>query len=377
MKRIRLGMVGGGAGSFIGPVHRIAARIDDRYELVAAALSSDPTTARASGRAIGLAEDRIYADWAAMATAEAARPDGIEAVSITTPNHLHLPVARAFLAAGIHVICDKPLGLGAEDAHAFAAFARQAPARFFLTHNYAAYPLVRQARDMVADGRLGRLRVINMEYLQGWLADDHVSGKQAAWRADPARAGIGGALGDIGTHAYHLATFVTGLKADALSADLQSFGADRALDDNAHLHFRFPGGVAGAAWISQVAVGQECGLRLRLVGTEGMLEFFQEDPNRLHFWPKGAPQQVFTRGGPGVPQDTRVPAGHPEGYLEAFASLYRDIADVLAGDAAAAAAALDRVPGLDDGLEGMGFIAAAVASHAADGAWVRLQDHRP
>ncbi|OIP87876.1 MAG: oxidoreductase [Rhodobacterales bacterium CG2_30_65_12] len=372
MKRIRLGMVGGGAGAFIGPVHRIAARLDDRYTLVAAALSSNPERALASGRAIGLPDERIYADWAEMARAEAARPDGIEAVSITTPNHLHLPVARAFLAAGIHVICDKPLGLTLAQAREFAAFARTAPARFFLTHNYSAYPLVRQARDMVAEGKLGHLRIINMEYLQGWLSDDHVAGKQAEWRADPARAGLGGALGDIGTHAYHLANFVTGLRADRLSADLQSFGAERALDDNAHIHFRFPGGVAGSGWISQVAVGQECGLRLRVVGTAGMLEFFQEDPNRLLFWRKDEPLQVFTRGGPRATQDVRVPAGHPEGYLEAFASLYRDIADALAGDAAAAG----RVPSLDDGLEGMAFIAAAVASHAADGAWIALDEYR-
>ena len=372
MKRIRLGMVGGGAGALIGPVHRIAARIDDRFHLVAAALSSHPDTALESGRAIGLQEDRIYTDWAEMARTEAARPDGIEVVSITTPNHLHLPVARAFLAEGIHVICDKPLGLTMAEARDFAAFARTAPARFFLTHNYSAYPLVRQAREMVAEGKLGRLRVINMEYLQGWLSDDDVSGKQAEWRADPSFAGIGGAIGDIGTHAYHLATFVSGLKAEKLAADLQSFGAHRSLDDNAHVNFRFPGGVAGSAWISQVAVGQECGLRLRVVGTDGMLEFFQEDPNRLLFWRKDAPLQVFTRGGPGATQDVRVPSGHPEGYLEAFASLYRDVADALEGDDAAAAL----VPGLEDGLEGMALIAAAVASDEADGAWVAMQDYR-
>lgn len=365
-------MVGGGEGSLIGPVHRIAARLDDRYALLAGALSSTPDRARASGLAIGLPEDRIYADFRAMAAAEAARADGIEVVAIVTPNHLHLPAARAFMDRGIHVICDKPLAASADEAKAFARFAETVPARFFLTHNYSGYPMVRRMREMVAAGALGRLRVVNMDYLQGWLAPEHVSSKQAAWRADPAQAGAAGALGDIGTHAYHLATYVTGLRAEAVAADLQSFGAGRVLDDNAHLMVRFGGGVRGAAWISQVAAGIENGLRLRVVGTEGTLEFVQEEPDRLVWSRTGHPRTILTRGGPDGSGDVRVPAGHPEGFLEGFATLYRDIADALTGDGAAAA----RVPGLADGLEGMAFIGAAVASAAANGAWVPLDRHR-
>ena len=371
-RRIRLGMVGGGEGALIGPVHRIAARLDDRFELVAGALASTPERARESGRALGLPEDRIYPDFATMARAEAERADGIEAVSIVTPNHLHLAPARAFMDRGIHVICDKPLAADAAEARAFASVARDATARFFLTHNYSAYPMARRMREMIAEGAIGRLRVINMEYIQGWLAADDVDSKQARWRLDPAQAGAGGALGDIGTHAYHLASYVTGLRAEALAAELHAFGAGRRLDDNAHILFRFAEGVAGSAWISQVAAGQENGLRLRVVGSAGTLDFAQEEPNQLIWTRNDAPRQVLSRGWPGGSADTRVPAGHPEGYLEGFATLYRDIAEAISGDAAAAA----RVPGLADGLEGMAFIAAAIASHRADGRWTSLDDHR-
>ena len=371
-RKLRLGMVGGGQGAFIGPVHRIAARLDGRYELVAGALSSDPDRARASGREIGLDDERSYSDFCAMAEAEARRPDGIEVAAIVTPNHLHLPAARAFLERGIHVICDKPLATGLEEARDFATFAKGAGARFFLTHNYSGYPMVRHMREMIARGDLGKLRIINMEYVQGWLAADDVHSKQAEWRADPARAGAGGALGDIGTHAYHLATYVTGLRAEELSADLQSFGAGRVLDDNAHLRFRFGGGVAGSAWISQVAIGNENGLKLRVIGSEGALEFFQEAPNRLIYSRLGQPRKILTRGGPEGAQDVRIPAGHPEGFLEGFATLYRDIADAILGDHAAAA----RVPSLADGMEGMAFIAASVASHQAGGEWTDLDAFR-
>jgi predicted dehydrogenase len=371
-RRLRLGMVGGGLGAFIGPVHRIAARLDGRYRLVAGALSSDPDRARASGREIGLEDDRSYADFRAMAEAEAARPDGVEVAAIVTPNDIHLPAATAFLERGIHVICDKPLATGLEEARDFAAFAKGAGARFFLTHNYSGYPMVRLMREMIARGDLGRLRIINVEYVQDWLAADDVHSKQAEWRADPARAGAGGALGDIGTHAYHLATYVTGLRAEELSADLQSFGAGRVLDDNAHIRFRFVGGVVASAWISQVAIGNENGLRLRVIGTDGALEFFQEDPNRLIHSRLGKPRQIVTRGGPQGAQDVRVPAGHPEGFLEGFATLYRDIADAILGDSAAAA----RVPSLADGMEGMAFVAAAVASHHAGGEWTALDAFR-
>lgn len=370
--RVRLGMVGGGSGAFIGPVHRIAARIDDRFHLVAGALSSDPVRARASAGEIGLDPARSYDDFTEMARAEAARPDGIEAVAIVTPNNLHLPIARAFLEHGIHVICDKPLTTDLRAAQDFAAFAREAPAQFFLTHNYSGYPMVRLMREMVARGDLGALRLINVEYVQDWLARDDVASKQALWRADPAQAGAGGALGDIGTHAYHLVTFVTGLRAQEISAELSSFGTGRVLDDNAFLRFRFGDGVRGAAWVSQVAIGHENGLRLRVTGTRASLDFHQETPNRLVFSRLGEPQQILTRGGPQGAQDIRVPAGHPEGFLEGFATLYRDIASAIRGDPAARAL----VPSLDDGLEGMAFISGAVASHRANGTWVALNAFR-
>lgn len=371
-RRLRLGMVGGGQGAFIGPVHRIAARLDGRYQFVAGALSSDPDRARASGREIGLTDDRSYADFREMVEAEAARPDGIEVVAIVTPNHLHLPAAMAFLKRGIHVICDKPLATSLEEARDFAALAERARAQFFLTHNYSGYPMVRHMREMIARGDLGKLRIVNVEYVQDWLAADDVHSKQAEWRADPARAGAGGALGDIGTHAYHLATYVTGLRSEELSAELHSFGTRRVLDDNAHIRLRFNSGVAGSAWISQVAIGNENGLKLRVIGTSGALEFFQENPNRLTYSRLGRPPQVLTRGGPKVAQDVRVPAGHPEGFLEGFATLYSDIADAILGDGAAAA----RVPSLSDGMEGMAFVAAAVASHRAGGRWTALEAFR-
>ena len=258
-KRIRLGMVGGGTGAFIGCVHRIASRLDGDYELVAGALSSRPATARESGRNLGLAPDRIYTDYEVMARKEAARPDGIQAVSIVTPNHMHFGPARAFLEAGIHVICDKPLTSSIEDARALKAIKPANGAKFLLTHNYTGYPLIRQARQMVRDGMLGKIRVVQAEYPQDWLTNE-VSNKQADWRTDPKRSGAGGAIGDIGTHAYNLLRFVTGLRTSAVSADLQSFVKGRKLDDNVHVMLRFSGGARGMLWASQVAVGSENGL---------------------------------------------------------------------------------------------------------------------
>lgn len=363
MKPIRLGMVGGGSGAFIGAIHRIAARMDGHYQIVAGALSSDPERAAASAEQLGL--DRSYADFDEMARAEAAREDGIEAVSIVTPNHLHAAPAIAFLNAGIHVICDKPLAATPEQAEAMAEAARESRARFFLTHNYSALPLVREARALVAEGALGPVRLVQVEYLQGWLADE-VDNKQAEWRTDPARAGAG-ALGDIGTHAWQLAQFVTGHTPSHLSAEVSSIVPGRAIDDDARVSLRYASGAKGGLWASQVAVGQENGLSLRLFGTEAALEWRLQESERLVLTPKDGPAQILTRA-----QDRsascRTPPGHPEGYLEGFANLYSDIAAIIRGDTTD----LERVPGLMAGLSGMAFIAAAKASSARDGAWVEV-----
>lgn len=367
IKRIRLGMVGGGKDAFIGAVHRIAARIDDRYELVAGALSSTPEKSLSSGRLLGLAEDRIYADFNEMARIEATRPDGIEAVAIVTPNHLHFAACKAFLNKGIHVICDKPVTSSMEDALELEVLINKSRCHFLLTHNYTGYPMIREARRMVAAKDLGRIRIINMEYIQEWLAAGN-EGKQAEWRIDPSRAGAGGAIGDIGTHAYNLACFVTGLKAESLSADLHSFGEGRALDDNAHIMFRFENEAKGMLWVSQVAIGYENGVKLRIIGDKASLEFFQEDPNKMWFTPLGGPKQLLTRGGAGFRGEVRIPAGHPEGFLEAFATLYSDFADVLQY----CNETTKPIPGIEDGLSGLKFIFAAVESSKRNGAWVNI-----
>ena len=371
-RRLRLGMVGGGRGAFIGAVHRIASRIDDRWELVAGALSSDPDRARGSAEDLGLAPDRSYGDFQEMARAESQRPDGIDAVAIVTPNHLHAGPAVAFLQAGIHVLCDKPLAATPDQARQIADATQSSKARFILTHNYTGYPLIRQARDMVARGDLGTIRLVQAEYAQDWLTETvEASGtnKQAAWRTDPLQAGAG-ALGDIGTHAFNLLSFVTGLRTEALLADLQSFGPGRRVDDNAHVILRLQNGARGMLWASQVAPGNENGLRLRIYGTRAGLEWEQENPNRMTFAPLGEPKRILTRGGAGLGGGgegpfTRVPPGHPEGYLEGFATLYKDAADLIAGTGDGAL-----LPGLESGLDGMWFIGACQQSSGAGGTWV-------
>ena len=272
--RIRLGMVGGGRDAFIGGVHRIASRIDDEYDLVAGCFSSTPEKSQASGRDLGLDPSRVYDSFADMAKREARLKNGIDAVAIVTPNHMHYPVAREFLKRGIHVICDKPLTASLTEARRMVQAAESSGALFILTHNYTGYPMVRQAREMVASGELGEIRVVNVEYAQDWLTEDLESTgqKQAGWRTDPARSGAGGSTGDIGTHAFNLASFVTGLKLAELSADLQSFVEGRRVDDNGHVLMRFEGGARGMLWCSQVAPGNENALRLRVYGTKGGLE---------------------------------------------------------------------------------------------------------
>ncbi len=364
-------MVGGGRGAFIGAVHRIASRIDDRWELVAGALSSDPERARLSAEDLGIAPDRAYADFREMARAEAAREDGIDAVSIVTPNHMHAGPAIAFLEAGIHVICDKPLAATAEQAQAIEAAVVASRARFVLTHNYTGYPLIRQAREMVQRGELGTLRLVQAEYAQDWLTEvveAAGTNKQAAWRVNPEMSGAG-ALGDIGTHAFNLLSFVTGLRTEALLADIQSFGAGRQVDDNAHVLLRLGGGARGMLWASQVAPGNENGLRLRLYGDKGGLSWEQENPNVMTFSPLGEPKRIISRGGAGLGSGgsrwTRIPPGHPEGYLEGFATVYADAADLISG---AGDGAL--LPGIEAGLEGMWFIGACLRSSRSGGTWV-------
>jgi predicted dehydrogenase len=374
-KKIRLGMVGGGTGAFIGYVHRIASRLDGDYELVAGALSGNAARAKESGANLGLAPDRIYTSYEEMAARESARPDGIQAVSIVTPNHVHYGPAKAFLEAGIHVICDKPLTSTLEDAKALAAVKPKKGAKFLLTHNYTGYPLIRQARDMVKAGVLGKIRVIQAEYPQDWLTNA-VSNKQADWRTDPKRSGAGGAIGDIGTHAYNLLRFVAGVKTDAVSADLTSFVKGRKLDDNVHILLRFQGGARGMLWASQVAVGCENGLQLRVYGEKAGLEWRQDNPNYMWFTEFGKPKQLLTRGGSisgdvSPTMQVRVPSGHPEGYLEAFATLYSQFAEVIRGNGKPYA---DVLPTLQDGVEGMQFIMASVQSSKQGGGWVKLSD---
>ena len=377
-RRLRLGMVGGGRDAFIGAVHRIAARIDDRYELVAGALSSDPDKARASASDLGLAPERAYGSFVEMAVAEAAREDGIDAVAIVTPNHLHHAAAKAFLEADIHVICDKPLTSTLEDAEALQALVDSSGLVFGLTHNYTGYPLVRQAREMVAEGALGPIRLVQAEYVQDWLSTplEETGQKQAEWRTDPARSGPAGCVGDIGTHAFNLARFVTGLELEELAADLQTFVPGRRLDDNAHILLRFAGGARGMLWSSQVAPGNENGLRLRVYGETGGLAWGQENPNELIHTPLGEAPRRLTRGGPGLgaaaARATRIPPGHPEGYLEGFAQLYLDLAEQieakLTGRAPDPAALL--VPTVADGVEGVRFIARSVESSAEGCVWL-------
>ena len=378
--RIRLGMVGGGQGAFIGAVHRLAARMDDHYEFVAGALSSDAARAKASAAELGLALDRSYVDFRDMAKAEAKRRDGIEAVSIVTPNHMHFPAAKAFIEAGIHVICDKPLSLNLKEALALEKLLAKNPKVIFaLTHNNSGYPMIRHARAMVAAGDLGEIRLVQGEYPQDWLTTDlEKSGqKQAAWRTDPKRTGVGGCVGDIGTHTYQLGCFVSGLKLDELSADLTSFVKGRRVDDNVHLMLRYKGGAKGMLWASQVAPGHENGLKIRVYGTKGGIEWVQADPNYLWYTPHGEPKRLITRGGAGSnaasARVTRVPPGHPEGYLEGFANIYTEVARAIKARRAGKKVDKDvQFPGIDDGIAGMAFIEACVASSAKNGKWTKV-----
>ncbi|MEH6727428.1 MAG: Gfo/Idh/MocA family oxidoreductase [Hyphomicrobiales bacterium] len=374
--RIRLGMVGGGQDAFIGAVHRMAARLDDEFELVAGALSSSPQRALQSGQALGLPDDRIYTDYETMARAEKARPDGIDAVAIVTPNHMHFKVAETFINHGFHVICDKPMTLTLTEAQRLHDMVQRSSRVFVLTHNYSGYPMVRQAREMILEGAIGDIRVVQAEYPQGWLSS-HQDNKQAEWRTDPARAGAGGSIGDIGTHAYHLAQFVTGLEAEELMADLSTFVPGRQLDDNAHILLRYKGGARGMIWSSQVAIGKENALQLRVFGSKGGLEWSQEQPDILWLHELDASTRKITRGSPEAGEAanrvTRIPAGHPEGYLEAFATIYRESAELIrAADGQNQSDPSVMAPNSADGLAGLQFIDACVRSNLQGASWVRV-----
>lgn len=379
-RRLRLGMVGGGPGAFIGAVHRIAARLDDRYELVAGALSAHPERAREGAREVHIAADRCYTDFREMAAAESKRSDRIDAVSIVTPNHLHYSIAKVFLEAGIHVICDKPITTNLEDALDLAKTVRSSGLVFGLTHNYTGYPMVRQARQLVSDGELGPIRVVQVEYVQDWLATplEKTGQKQAAWRTDPAQSGPAGSLGDIGTHAFNLAEFVTGLCCEQIAAELSTFVPGRRLDDNAQMLLRFNKGVKGMLWASQIAAGNENNIRLRVYGEKAGLEWRQEDPNYLWWKPLGKPPELIRRAGSGADavaaHASRIPGGHPEGYLEAFAQLYTDLAEQISAkiDRRAPNPASLLVPGVADGVAEMRFIAAAIESSTQNSAWTEL-----
>jgi predicted dehydrogenase len=375
MRRLRAGIVGGGRGAFIGSVHRIAAELDGQALVVAGAMSADPGIARASAADWSL--ERAYTSYEEMAAAEAAAAEGIDFVIIATPNDLHFPVARAFLAADIHVICDKPLALTVAEGEELVRLVESGSTLFALTHVYTGYPAVREARELVRSGRLGEIRLCLIEYTQDWLMEplENRGNKQAAWRTDPAKAGLGGCVGDIGTHAANLLEYVTDRPIEAVCADLSSFVAGRRLDDDAHMLLRLQGGAKGTLVCSQIACGEENRLALRLYGSRAGLEWHQEEPNTLLLKPAGRPWERLRSGhgylAPQARSAARLPPGHPEGYLEAFANLYRafmqDVRGLMDGQPP-----LRDYPGVHAGLRGLRFVAQAVASSRAGSVWQGL-----
>ena len=376
MKKLRLGMIGGGQESFIGAVHRIASRIDDQWSLEAGCLSSTPERALASAKEIGLPFDRSYTSFQEMAEAEKLRDDGIDAVAIVTPNNVHADPAITFLKAGIHVICDKPLASNIEEAESIEDTLNKSGKLLMVTHNYTGYPLIRQAKEMVGQGELGKIRVIQVEYAQDWLTKN-ADNKQANWRTDPNQSGGGGCIGDIGTHAYNLINFVTGIKPRFLSADLSSFVNGRLVDDNAHVFLRYENGARGILWASQVAVGNENNLKLRIFGEKAGIEWSQENPNQMSFTKFEYPKTILTRSGAGSNKSglriSRIPAGHPEGYLEAFATLYSEAAHLVRNSnyGISLPESID-VPDIKAGMDGMRFINACIISSKLNAKWTSL-----
>jgi len=381
-RKIRMGMVGGGQGAFIGAVHRAAAALDGQIELAAGAFSSDPVRSRASGAALHLPPERCYGTHAEMFAAEAKRPAGdrIDFVSIVTPNFLHFPVAKAALGYGFHVMCDKPMTFNLAEARELAAIAGRSGLRFGLTHNYTGYPLVKEARARIAAGALGPVRKVVVEYPQGWLASklESTGQKQADWRTDPKRAGASCCMGDIGTHAANLAEYITGLRIDSLCADLTAFIPGRPLDDDGNVLLRFENGAKGVLHASQISVGEENALKIAVYGETGGLRWSQEEPNTLTLlWPDRPAERVRTGVGPMSPEAThatRLPAGHPEGFLEAFANLYRNFAATVRArlDGTAPSAFDLDFPSIEEGVRGMAFIETVVASSQSKEKWVKL-----
>ena len=380
MKRtLRYGMVGGGQNAFIGAVHRMAANLDGQIQLVAGAFSSDPENSQTTGEQLFLDPRRVYPSFEAMAKAEAALPPGerIDFVTIVTPNFLHAPVASTFLKAGFHVVCDKPMTLTLKEARALRDTVRKSGKVFALTHNYTGYPMVKEARELVRTGRLGRILKVVAEYPQGWLLDriEAEGQKQAAWRADPKKAGASCCVGDIGTHAENLGRYITGLHIEELCAEFTSFLPGRKLEDDANLLLRYRGGAKGVLHCSQISCGEENNLNIRVYGTKGALAWQQEHPNELKFVPKGEPAQILRRGNGYVSaaakKSTRLPFGHPEAFIEAFANIYLEAVAAIRARSAGRKGAFD-FPTVDDGVEGMAFIETAVKSAQSNGKWTRF-----
>ena len=384
-RKLRMGLVGGGQGSFIGRVHVTAAVLDNRATLVAGALSSDPARAKASAADYDIDPARAYGSYREMLDRERALPaeQRIDFVTVVTPNHMHFPVAKAALEAGFHVVCDKPLTLTLAEAEELARIVAASKAVFVVTHNYTGYPLVRQAREMILAGELGEIQAIRVEYIQGWLRTrlETEGQKQAAWRTDPTKSGAAGCFGDIGTHAYNLGRFMTGLLPEKISTNLKTFVPDRPLDDYGHAVIRYENGALGTVTASQISHGRENDLRIQIDGTLGSLQWHQEEPNKLLVRHNGKPHMIYTRD-PNAPfmnqagkAACRLPAGHPEAFFEAFANVYRAGFDAMAAAAMGAAVETkDTVyPNIHDGVEGMYFIEQSVASSKADGAWLPLK----
>jgi predicted dehydrogenase len=376
-RKLRMGMVGGGRDAFIGAVHRMAANLDGQIELVAGCFSSDPQKNQLSGEELLVARERVYPDYTTMAEKEAALPSDqrIDFVSIVTPNFLHAPVAKEFLRRGLHVVCDKPMTLSLAEALELREEVRQSGCVFALTHNYTGYPMVKEARQLVQNGRLGRILKIVAEYPQGWLLEriEESGQKQAAWRTDPARAGASCCIGDIGTHAENLGRYITGLKISQLCAQFTTFVPGRLLEDDGNLLVRYEGGAVGVLYASQISAGEENNLSIRVYGTEGALEWKQEHPNELKFTPKGEPARILRRGNAylssAAAKFTRLPAGHPEAFIEAFANIYREAAAHIRDRLAGRPDGKYDYPTIEDGVEGMAFIEATVASAGSSQKW--------
>ena len=377
-RKLRMGMVGGGPGAFIGPVHRMAAELDGKIELAAGAFSQSPERSRAAGESYKIEPGRAYSDYKSMLEAERKRPDPIDFVAIVTPNHLHLPVALASLAAGFPVMSDKPATATYGEAAELEKAVEDSGLPYGLTHTYAGYALVREARALIASGAIGQIRKIAVEYLQGWLTNpiETTGQKQAMWRSDPAQSGLGGCIGDIGVHAFHLTEYVTGLKVVGLNASLRSVVEGRKLDDDCTALLRISNGAQGVLMASQISAGERNGLRLRVYGDKGSIDWRQEDPNRLRLKWLDGPEETRHAAGGYLSEDarrvTRLPGGHPEGYIEAFAVLYREFADTLiAWKEKPTIAMPPTLPGVEAGVRGMRFIQRAIESSQRQ-SWVEF-----